>query len=64
MLVGAAIAIYAGYFVLIRALVAVRNWAVRTSVAVAQLLGVLLCLAPCRSSSNCCAIKFRAAQRS
>jgi hypothetical protein len=37
-LVCSAISFYAGYFVLVRALVAVRNWAVRTSVAVAQLL--------------------------
>ena len=37
-LLRSAISIYVGYFVLVRALVAVRNWAVRTSVAVAQLL--------------------------
>ena len=36
LLVGASMAIYVGYFVLIRALVTVRNWAVRTSVAAAQ----------------------------
>ena len=46
MLVGSGIAAYVGYFVLVRALVAVRNWAVRTSVAIAQLLGALLCWAP------------------
>ena len=46
LLVGAGMAIYAAYFVLVRALVAVRNWAVRTSVAIAQLLGALLCWAP------------------
>jgi hypothetical protein len=46
LLVGAGMAIYAGYFVLVRALVAVRNWAVRTTVAIAQLLGVLLCWVP------------------
>jgi hypothetical protein len=42
LLVGAGMAIYVGYFVLIRALVAVRNWAVRTSVAAARLLWSLL----------------------
>lgn len=42
MLVGAGIAVYVGYFVLIRALVAVRNSAVRASVVVARLLWELL----------------------
>jgi hypothetical protein len=41
-LVASGMAIYAAYFVLIRAVVAVRNWAVRASVAAAQLLWVLL----------------------
>ena len=43
---------------LIRALVAVRNWAVRTSVAIAQLLGRPAVLAAARSSSNCCGINI------
>jgi hypothetical protein len=46
LLVGAGISIYAGYFVLLRAVVAVRNAAVRVSIAIAQLLGALLCWAP------------------
>ena len=41
-LVGAGIAVYVAYFVLIRALVAVRNAAVRASITAAQLLWVLL----------------------
>jgi hypothetical protein len=46
MLVGSGIAAYVGYFMLVRTLVAVRNWAMRTSIAIAQLLGALLCWAP------------------
>src|SRR6266436_2840839 len=46
LLVGAGMAVYAAYLVLTRSLVAVRNWAVRTSVAAARLMGVLLCWAP------------------
>jgi hypothetical protein len=42
MLVGVGVAVYVGYFVLIRALVAVKNSAVRASVAIAQLLWALL----------------------
>src|SRR5215469_14844331 len=45
-LVGSGMAVYVGYFVLIRAVVAVKNAAVRTSIAIAQLLGVLLSWAP------------------
>jgi hypothetical protein len=45
-LVGAGMAVYAAYLVLIRTAVAVRNWAMRISVAIAQLLGTLLCWAP------------------
>jgi hypothetical protein len=41
-LVGAGMALYVGYFVLVRALVAVRNWAARASIAVARLLWALL----------------------
>jgi hypothetical protein len=46
LLVGAGMAIYVGYFLLIRALVAVRNGAVRTSVAAARLLWALLSWPP------------------
>jgi hypothetical protein len=46
MLVGAGMTVYAAYLVLTRILVAVRNWAMQTSVAAARLLGVLLCWAP------------------
>lgn len=46
LLVGTSMAVYAAYLVLTRLLVAVRNWAVRISVATAQLLGALLCWAP------------------
>jgi hypothetical protein len=42
LLVGAGMAVYAAYLVLTRSLVAVRNWAVRTSVAAARLLWTLL----------------------
>jgi hypothetical protein len=42
LLVVASMAIYVSYFVLIRALIAVRNWAARTSVAAARLLWLLL----------------------
>src|SRR5205085_10635623 len=42
MLVGAGMAVYVAYFVLIRAVVAVRNGAVRASVAAVQLLWALL----------------------
>jgi hypothetical protein len=42
LLVGAGIALYVGYFVLVRALVAVRIWAVRTSAATAHVLWLLL----------------------
>lgn len=45
-LVGAGMAVYAAYLVLIRVAVAVRNSAMRISIAVAQLLGTLLCWAP------------------
>ena len=46
LLVGAGMAVYAAYLVLTRSLVAVRNWAMRTSIAAARLMGVLLCWAP------------------
>jgi hypothetical protein len=42
LLVGAGMAVYAAYLVLTRSLVAVRNWAMRTSVAAARLLWSLL----------------------
>jgi hypothetical protein len=45
-LVGAGMAVYAAYVVLIRVVVTVRNGAIRASVAIAQLLGTLLCWAP------------------
>jgi hypothetical protein len=45
-LVGAGMAVCVGYLVLIRAAVAVKNAAVRTSIAIARLLGALLCWAP------------------
>jgi hypothetical protein len=45
-LVGTGMAIYVGYIVLTRVAVAARNWAMRTSVAIGQLLGTLLCWAP------------------
>src|SRR4051812_11583070 len=54
MLVGASMAIYVGYFVLTRAVVAVRNGAVRASIAIAQLLGALLCWAPEKAADLLC----------
>jgi hypothetical protein len=45
-LVGAGMAIYVGYIVLTRVAVAARNWTMRTSVAIGQLLGTVLCWAP------------------
>lgn len=46
LLAGSAMALYVGYFALLRAVVAVKNGAARISVATAQLLGALLCWAP------------------
>jgi predicted ABC-type sugar transport system permease subunit len=44
-LVGSGMALYVGYCVLIRMVVAVKNGAARISVPAAQLLGALLCWA-------------------
>ena len=46
LLAGAGMTVFISYRVLIRVVIALKNWAVRTSVAIAQLLGVLLCWAP------------------
>ena len=46
LLVAAGMTVFVGYVVLIRAVIAVKNWAMRTSIAAARLMGVLLGWAP------------------